>query len=415
MIGKTDTSFSVPKENIPKILLVSDEENDLNFQDVSPRDIPRYLPERYWIKQSRPIERWKNHNIISCGAWRELRLADLGRKLDDPGDAFYELFLSTHRSVIHFRTWYEATEVFLRNEQAKKVKIFIREYNGLRGKGEIDADEFLKTLDLGPPDPRMQQEMADRVIAAIVKKAEKGREKGAYRSLVRDYGRGQLVVGLPLWFATFPADPTDPSTVLKDFFTRLEIGFEAIKHSGLLTSWCPFDSVLILWNPTLESIDEWTKVADPDFYLDPANISWKTPVSFLKLSSLVEKCPPNSSTYSARWDRYSSLGAMLIDQRRWLRFPNNPRPLGPKACLEINDLENRNGILRMRFYNWFLQLSLFVRINGWRGLHRWVASRFSVRRLYSRLLLSHEARKLHRSSTSNHSKSNDNDHIGELE
>ena len=45
----------------------------------------------------------------------------------------------------------------------------------------------------------MQREMADKVIAAIEKKAKKGREEGSYKSLVRDYGRGVLIVGLPMW------------------------------------------------------------------------------------------------------------------------------------------------------------------------------------------------------------------------
>ncbi len=119
-------------------------------------------------------------------------------------------------------------------EHALKVNRFIRKYNGLQGKGDIDADEFLKTLDLGPPDPYMQQEMTDLVITAIVKKAEKGREKGSYKSLFRDYGCGQLVVGLPLWFATFPLDPMDPSSVLTDFSMRMKLAFKEIKHSVLL-------------------------------------------------------------------------------------------------------------------------------------------------------------------------------------
>lgn len=69
----------------------------------------------------------------------------------------------------------------------------------------------------------------------------------------------------------------------------------------------------------------------------------------------------------------------------------------------------------MHCYTYVLQFLHFIRLHGWDGLQRSIIARFSVRRLYSRLLLSHQARKLYRSSTSNHSKSNDNDHADELE
>ena len=412
MTDKPDTPFTISNDNIPAILKVRGDEKDPNWQDVPYRDRVKHLRERFWIKQSGPAKRWNNRKFFNFDGLTELRISDLGRKLDDPGDAFYWLFLSTHRHIIHLRTWFEVTEVFL-PEHAKMVNRFIREYNGLRGKGEIDADEFLKTLDLGPPDPRMQKEMADRVIAAIVKKAEKGREKGSYKSLVGDYGRGQLIVGLPLWFATFPSDPTDPSMILKDFFMRLGLGFEAIKHPVLLANWCPFDSIVVLWNPTLETIDEWAKVADPDFYSDPANYSLKSPFSFMKGYSFLKKSDipiPNDIRLFARWDKYSSLDAMFADQRRWLRFPNNPRPLGPKACLDVHKSAGVIETLRTNFHMWILQLLLYVRINGWRGLLRRIASKISVRRLYFRFLQKRKARKLYRTLFSNRSKSNDNVH-----
>lgn len=120
------------------------------------------------------------------------------------------------------------------------------------------------------------------MIESIKKKANKGRQEGSYKSLVNDYGRGQLIVGLPLWSATFPADLVDPISTSKDFFIRLQLALNKIKHSVLLKKWCPFDSVIIIWNPTLEAIDEWIQIANKEFYTDPANISMKRPFSFIK-------------------------------------------------------------------------------------------------------------------------------------
>lgn len=338
MTQKQNTCLKISRDNIPKILRVHGEVNDPNLQDVPHRDIPKYLREQYWIKQWGPTNRWEL-GFLNVSCEKQLRLADLNRKLDDPGDAFFALGLVTLRSCVSLRIWVEVTEVFL-PEHAPKVNRFIREYNGLRGKGDIDAAEFLNSLKLGRPDFCMQREMVDKVIEAIEKKAEKGREEGSYKSLVRDYGRGVLIVGLPLWFATYPSDPTDPSMTLEDFWTRLNLRFDAIKHSILQASWCPFDSIVILWNPTLEAIDEWAKIADQDFYSDPANRSLETPFSLFGKDSIFRKAgllKLGNIHLRLRWDRYSSLDAMIVDQRRCLRFPGETRPLGPKACLKIDN------------------------------------------------------------------------------
>ena len=389
---------TLPKKDIPAILHVCGGERDPNLQDVPSRDIPKYLRERYWIKQLSSTNRWPHHGF-SVGGQTELRLADLDRKLDDPGDAFFDLFLSNFRSTVRVRTWFEVTEVFL-PEHAPKVNRFVREYNGLRGKGKINTTEFLRSLNLGAPNAHLQREMADQVICTVKNKAQKGRDGGSYQSLVRDYGRGMLIVGLPLFFATYPSDPTDPAMVFTDFVTRLGFGLETIDCSVLRTDWCPFDSVIVLWNPTLESIDSWAKVADPNFYSDPANLSWHNPISWTKAETLLRKLDlptPSSRQSYVRWDRYSSLDAMLADQRRRFRFFNQPRPLGPKACLEVSR-EDVGTSLRMTCYTWLFQLWLFVRLHGWRGFRRWVFARFSIPRLYSRLRLSCRKRKLYRSS-----------------
>ena len=102
MIDKSNTSFTISDDNIPAILRVSGEGKDPNFQDVPPRDRPKYWCERYWIEQWSPTKRWKNRGFVSCGGWTWLRHADLGRKLDDPGDAFFDLFLSTSNPLYGF-------------------------------------------------------------------------------------------------------------------------------------------------------------------------------------------------------------------------------------------------------------------------------------------------------------------------
>ena len=163
----------------------------------------------------------------------------------------------------------EVTEEFISDEQAEKVDNFIRKSNSLRGKGEIDADDFLKSIDFGPPDSRLQCDMADRVIAAVEKKANKGRNGGSYKSLVRDYGTRSTYRRFAPMVCNFSFRTEYP--VYRPYRLRNHVynfGLDAIKHSVLRASWCPFDSVIVLWNPMFKSIDAWVRTADPDFYLD---------------------------------------------------------------------------------------------------------------------------------------------------
>lgn len=221
--------------NIPErgaaILRVHGNDNDPNWQDVRRRDVPKYLRERHWIRQWSG-QRWPRRDFVTASWQRELRLTDLGRRMDDPGDAFFDIGCSSRYfgSWVTVRIWVEVTEVF-QPGQAADVNRFVRNYNGLRGKGEIDAGVFLRSLDLDLPGPDLQRAMADHVLAAVIAKARKGREDGSYRSLVQEYGRGALIVGLPLWFSMLPWAPCDPSHALDDFVTRLLLGLNAIQRS----------------------------------------------------------------------------------------------------------------------------------------------------------------------------------------
>ena len=372
------------------ILYVTQDDDDRNLQDVPIRNVSKHLRQRYWIKRW-SFKRWPITDFVHATGHMELPLTSLGRKPDDPGDAFVRLFLVTSKFSVDVRTWVEVTEVYFPG-QAQKVDAFIRQHNELPGKGKIDASEFLQSLDLGPPDALLQHDMADHVIAAVVKKAKKGREGGSYRPLVEDYGRGALIVGLPLWFATLPSEPENLSNARNDFWTRLALGFEAIEGLVLRKDWCPFDSVVVLWTPTPEALHAWANAADPHFYSDPGNVALHQPVSPLQAHSFLEGIDKTAGELDvsvpdflahARWDRYASLDAMLADQRRRFRFFNAPRPLGPKACLEVSDTKDRST-WKLHILVWISRIWLFVRRHGWRGLQRWILVRFSPKRIYSR-------------------------------
>ena len=406
MSSTTDLNKIVTPEFGTGVLRVVTDKKDPNWQDVLPRDRSKYLRERYWVDQW-SMERWPRSDFVGAKGGIELRLEHLGRRPNDPGDAFFDLFLSSLKlqSIVRVRTWVEVTEVFLPG-QAKQVNRFVREYNGLRGKGEIDAHSFLQSLDLDLPGDQLQRVMADEVVTAVVKKAEKGRESGSYSDLVRNYGRGALIVGVPLWFYVLPPTPTDPSAALADFYSRLTLGFEAIQRSVLRTNWCPFDSVVVLWNPTLESADSWAKRADYGFYSDPANVTWQEPISASKIPALVKVAyemakehdlPVPSMNFHARWDRYASIDAMLADHHRRFRLLNRTRPLGPKSRLKVTHLKDSTIRQKLSFRTivWLFQAWLFIRLHGWSGLRQWIVARFSPSRIYDRWRKRNQLRKLY--------------------
>ena len=368
---------------------------DPNWLDVRPRDVAKYLRERHWIKQWSG-KRWPRGSYIGMSSKKELRAAELDRALDDPGDAFFELTLTNRRldALTTVRTWVEVREVFLPG-QATKVNRFVREYNGIRGKGTIDGSEFLRGLDLGVPDAGVQREMADEVVRAVIEKAKKGVVGGSYRPLVNDYGRGVLIVGLPLWFAAWPETLTEPATLIDKFVPRVLLGFQAIGRNVLRQPWCPFDSVVVIWNPTLESVDSWAKAADSAFYSDPANVTWRSPVSLLKASSLVEL--GKSMNFTVRWDRYPSVDAAIADQMRRFRFGRGAQPFGVKAKFRVVPMKTGIGRKgwRFRIRVWLLQLLFFVGLNGLGGLRRWIVSRVSPAEFVGRWKMRRELKHLY--------------------
>ena len=377
-----------------EILRAVGNDADPNWQEVRPRDVPKYLRQRHWIRQWSG-DRWPKGGYIAIHWKKELRAADLGRALVDPGDAFFELGLTSQSldAVITARTWVEVTEVFLPG-QAVKVNRFVREYNALRGKGTIDGSAFLRSLDLGQPGTGIQRDMADEVVSRVVQKARKGDACGSYRPLVDDYGGGVLIVGLPLWFAAWPETIEDPKTLVGEFVPRVLLGFQAIKRSVLRQPWCPFDSVVVIWNPTLESVDSWAKAADRSFYSDPANVTWCSPVSMLRASSLLQLA--ESASFKLRWDRYRSVDAAVADQTRRIRFGAGQRPFGSKAQLTVGATDvGKNRRWRFRRSIWLLQLAIFLRLHGSAGLRRWFVSRVSPARYLQRRRVRRKLKRLY--------------------
>ena len=410
--SKTSTNNSekylgISKKDIPDILLASKNINDPNLQDVSSRDMLKYLKEQYWIKQWSPSNRWERSSFISAGGHTSLRLRNLGHDLDDPGDAFLKLFLSADTFLFSRRVsvciWVEVTEAIF-PEDAKKLNQFMQEYNGLRVKSTYNREEYIKSFVKASAHSGISQyKMANRVIDFIKRKAEKGKEGGSYQQLVSDYGTGALIIGIPLWFATPPINPNDPLNALYNFYTRLKIGLNEIKHSVLNTKLCPFDSIYIVWNPNIKSIDSWVQTANTDFYSNQANISLEAFLA-LKTHSLLKNSNADTISFHVRHDRYKSLNSAIRAHNKLFHLSKYPKPFGPKACLKITQ-EDRLSI-KKAMGNWALlsvlkTIVLFVLIrHNYKDLRKWITNYLSPAHLLQSLYQKHKMKKMYYSEPS---------------
>ena len=203
-----------------------------------------------------------------------------------------------------------------------------------------------------------------------------------------------MIVGLPLWFTAWPATLGESETLVEEFVPRVLLGFQANERSVLGQPWCPFDAVVAIWNPTLESVDSWVTAADRSFYSDPANVTWRSPVSLLKGASLLELA--ESASFSLRWDRYRSVDAAVAEQTWRIRLGAGGRPFGPKAQLTVVATDaGKNRTWWFRPGMWVLQLAIFLWLNGRAGLRRWLMSRVSAVRYLERRRLRRKLKRLY--------------------
>ena len=134
---------------------------------------------------------------------------ELGRTRNEPGDGFRYVYRRGTDGARSRAEWFEVTEVF-EGVEAKDIEAFMRVNNGGTAGSDFDPDRFVRGLEMGTPGRKAQQRAADRVIAAVEKKVS----KASYEGMWRRHGYGTLIVGLPLWFATSPADPLRVENVM---------------------------------------------------------------------------------------------------------------------------------------------------------------------------------------------------------
>ena len=382
-----------------EILYVKPEPKE-DWQDITDRDLAGELRERYWIKQAADAGMEPN-TWASAGARlpRTIERHELGRTRNEPGDGFRYVSWTGTSGTGERAEWFEVTEVF-EGVEAKKIEAFMRIENGAEAGFEFDAEMFLSGLDLCIPRRAAQRRAADKVIEAVERKLN----KASYEGMSEKHGYGTLIVGLPLWFATYPLDPLRVENVIDDFMTRTQIGLERYARQ-LRKKECPFWRIVVVWKVSTENMREWSAKAKADIYDDPAykrisSFPCKTgstlPLLLEELDGLEER--------AAYEEWYSGATLHIAVTRpekkgRSVRLP--PIVEEMKRAREAFKSHNEWTLLeRVKFHMMrrVLEMLCFVRVHGLMGLERWVIARFSPRRWIVGLAMRRRALRLYRAS-----------------
>ena len=217
---------------------------------IPERDRAARLREVYWARRAES-EVGGGRQLVSAGfSWRADR-PGIGRAGDDPGDAFIYLANFADQRESQF-AWIEVTEVFTAMPP-REVNDAMRAWHGISGKRQVDFQAFRNSLPMGRPSKAAQRSAADQVVQQIRRKLD----KASYQDPLERYGRGYLVVGMPLWFATPPDHLGLPKGAADDFWTRMDFGLKAIEQSELARPDCPFRKVMVVWEPSSLALRTW--------------------------------------------------------------------------------------------------------------------------------------------------------------
>ena len=371
--------------------------------DIAKRNLDGELRERYWIRQAQDagIKKGESWTDVEISMPWPIERHELGRTRDEPGDGFRYVFRGGTSGTEGRTEWFEVTEVF-EGVNPRDIKTFMRMENGMQASAGFDRVRFLKELDLTMPSRAAQRRAAD----AVIRQVERKLSRRSYDDLWKPHGYGTLIVGLPLWFATAPLNPLRVENVIDNFETRVRVGLEPYARQ-LRKKTCPFWRIVVVWNGSIESMEQWYESARLDVYDDPA---WR---QLKNLPIRVESMTPTLLTVLRKIEAYRQDGGQSGGLKRHvvLARPNKlgnetsvrlppalaqwKRILGEHKALGRQKLHER---LKWQAKSRVLHLVCFLRAFGWNGLERWVAARLSPDQRISRWVMRRKASRFYRAS-----------------
>lgn len=296
--------------------------------------------------------------------------------------------------------WIEVTEVFT-TVPAKQINDAMKAWNGIPDKRHVDFDAFRKSLNKRRPSRVEQRKAADKTIRQIERKLA----KASYHELMDKYGYGTLVIGLPLWFATFPDDPWRVRNVLDDFYTRTLLGLEELERRTLRKKNCPFRQIIVVWDTSPAAMQEWDEKKSSE-YGDAANVTLTDLIPAAKLWSLLSQTLyRDAPELAVKESEIPSLSLSIKLQTQKKKMGKGPYPELVTHAGEMLASKSKNkpfeiiDKLKLWFIQTLCQLLFFVRIHGFGGLERRIMRKISVPRTWKVWATRQRARSLYIEST----------------
>ena len=378
-------------------ILYATAEAEGDATQIDRRDLLSHLRERYWIERVGVPNPKSTLTSVNLNLGHDLGRSGVGRLRSEPGDGFkYHVRLGS--SGIHSSTeWFEVTERFL-TVDPKELTDFMRSVNDIPTSHDFDADNFLASVKFGRPWKSEQKRAADIVIEAVETKLK----KSSYRHMLRSYGYGTLIVGLPLWFATPPIDPLRPENVIDDFMCRTQMGLEILGKRWLRDKECPFGQVIVIWETSWPAISQWMSRARLDVYEDPAHMSLRSPFNFTELWRIVmELWEDEDRKISDKDLPRQTLHVKYVQKNRRGRFvelPSLASELESQFARHKEEVTENILVKVVRtLRNLLLEILCFLKLHGMVGLERWVSAKLPMGQL-ALLVKRRRSRRLYRES-----------------
>lgn len=382
------------------ILHTQDGKDSEEWETVPDRDKTAFLREQYWIKKT------ENHflserDFICANLGQNMPRVLFNKRTNDPGDGlFYKLSVGS-QGVKSGIGWVEVVEVFGHNNAAKIDEV-MRQLNDIRSARQlqIDVHNFERSVDLTTPSRMLQRRMADKVIERIKIKLN----KHSYQEIQRNYGKGCLVVGLPLWFATPPANPYRLENVLDNFYVRLAVGLIIVQRKILNKKNCPFEKIVVVWENTREGLMHWGTTCDQNAYSDPTELSIKNPITFFSAVSVYleyfsDTGPGNctATLYVQNKAAQKSKKRFKSDQALIPEWVVAQEEMAKKIEATIQEISLIRKI-KIKAGLLFIQIYLFAKVQGLTGLKKWFYSKFHIARYLQRRLMLRRIKKMYQKS-----------------
>lgn len=225
---------------------------NIEWKHIKDKEKTLYLREQYWAKCAENAGSRKNKDtcVTMSSAVRR-------HNINTPGDVFiYQIPIGSNNKKSDL-TWFEIVEVFA-YDNGEKINNAMKEWNDVTILKKEKFENLISEIDMTCPRKDKQKYVAQKVIETINKKIK----KTSYNKIVSSIGKGHLVVGLPLWFATSPVKVMNEKNVSDDFMTIVYLALLKIKEKVLAGGNCPFYRITIIWDISVNAMEELLKKSD---------------------------------------------------------------------------------------------------------------------------------------------------------